>query len=231
MLAKHGWRIAKGHDSYFSRVFRKLLLGNAMVGDEGSIRKKSGFSWGSRSVLHGLNLIQKHMGWKPGRSSKLNVWTSKWVEGEYAEAGNNNLSVDVGNIRNLKVKDLYIEGEEDERGNWNEEKIRDLFSEESASKILAMPIFLSRREDSIFWPHSSTGEYNVKSGYGMVFTNFIEMHGSEKDRSRVGWEEKAFCRSKLWKLPGPAKWKLLLWRIITDTLPVGNNFLKKDDPS
>ncbi|XP_074283362.1 uncharacterized protein LOC141607912 [Silene latifolia] len=205
-------------------------MGKATLGDEGSIRKNSGFSWGSRSILHGLNLIQKHMGWKPGCSSKLNVRTSKWVEGEYAKAGNDNLSIDMVNIRNLNARDLFIEGEVEDRGGWNEDMVRGLFSEETASKILAMPVNLSRREDFIFWPHSSTGEYNVKSGYGIVFTNFMEFHGSEKDRSRVGCEEKNFCRSKLWKLPGPATWKLLIWRIITNTLPVGINFEKRNIP-
>ncbi|XP_074299259.1 uncharacterized protein LOC141630321 [Silene latifolia] len=183
MLAKHGYRIASGHDSYFSRVFRKLLLGKAMLGDERSIRKHSGLSWGSRSILHVLILIQEHMGWKPGCASTLNVWTGKWVEGEYGEAGN----------VNLKVRDLFIEGEAEDGGSWNEDIVRGFFSEETASKILAMPVNMSRREDSIFWPHSSTGEYNVKSGYGIVFTNFMELHGSEKDKSRVGWEEKAFA--------------------------------------
>ncbi|XP_074271806.1 uncharacterized protein LOC141595739 [Silene latifolia] len=56
----------------------------------------------------------------------------------------------------------------------------------------------------------------------------MEQKGSEKDKERIGAEEKIFCRRKLWKLPGSAMWKILIWRIITDTLPVGVNFARRN---
>ncbi|XP_074303567.1 uncharacterized protein LOC141638010 [Silene latifolia] len=192
------------------------------------MRYTPGYSWGSRSVQHGLKLIREHMGWKPGPLSSLNVWTNRWVEGELAEGRNESISVDMDNTRNLKVRDLCNEGISEEGGIWKNDMIKELFSDETASKILAMPLCFSRKKDTVFWPYSSSGEYNVKSGYGILFSKFMELKGSEKDRARIGEEEKTFCRRKLWKLPGPAMWKILIWRIITDTLPVGVNFERRN---
>ncbi|XP_074278716.1 uncharacterized protein LOC141602312 [Silene latifolia] len=66
---------------------------------------------------------------------------------------------------------------------WNEDFVRQLFSEESANIILAMPICRSRTMDEVYWTHTNKG---------------------------------------------PAMWKVLVWRIITDTLSIGNNFIQRN---
>ncbi|XP_074288748.1 uncharacterized protein LOC141613904 [Silene latifolia] len=106
--------------------------------------------------------------------------------------------------------------------------VRSLFTDDTASKILAMPHSRSREVDEIYWPHSSTGDYNVKSGYAVLFSKYMELKGSVKDKTRLGEEEKAFCRRKLWKIPGAMIWRILLWRIITNTLSVGSNFERRN---
>ncbi|XP_074289518.1 uncharacterized protein LOC141614674 [Silene latifolia] len=40
------------------------------------------------------------------------------------------------------------------------------------------------------------------------------------DRSRINENGKDFCRVRLWRLPYPSMWKIYLWKIITNTLPV-----------
>ncbi|XP_074290392.1 uncharacterized protein LOC141617117 [Silene latifolia] len=37
-----------------------------------------------------------------------------------------------------------------------------------------------------------------------------------------------FCKTKLWKLSGPPTWKILIWRIISNSLSVGFNFVKRN---
>ncbi|XP_074271618.1 uncharacterized protein LOC141595551 [Silene latifolia] len=136
----------------------------------------------------------------------------------------------ISSIKSLKLLSIGIQGTgiSDEGGTWKNDMIKELFSDENANKILAMPLCNSRKKDTVFWPYSSSGEYNVKSGYGILFSKFMELKGSEKDKERTEAEEKTFCRRKLWKLPGPAMWKILIWRIITDTLPVGVNFERRN---
>ncbi|XP_074266319.1 uncharacterized protein LOC141588793 [Silene latifolia] len=55
----------------------------------------------------------------------------------------------------------------------------------------------------------------------------MEAKGTRKERSRINEKGKDFCKSKLWKLPGPSMWKILLWRIITNTLPIGKEFERR----
>ncbi|KAK9674134.1 hypothetical protein RND81_12G213100 [Saponaria officinalis] len=40
-------------------------------------------------------------------------------------------------------------------------------------------------------------------------------------------EAMSFFKKILWRLPGPSKWKMLIWKIITDTLSVGAEFKKR----
>ncbi|XP_074301345.1 uncharacterized protein LOC141632727 [Silene latifolia] len=37
-----------------------------------------------------------------------------------------------------------------------------------------------------------------------------------------------FCKSRLWQLPDPQMWKVLVWKILTGSLPVGKEFLKRN---
>ncbi|XP_074264394.1 uncharacterized protein LOC141586893 [Silene latifolia] len=90
-----------------------------------------------------------------------------------------------------------------------------------------MPLCQSQIKDEVFWPYTRDGEYSVKSGYGLIFQKFFHKKGSAKDKKRVSEMGKNFCKSRLWNLPGPNNWKILVWKIITGTLPVGKEFEKR----
>ncbi|XP_074293766.1 uncharacterized protein LOC141620693 [Silene latifolia] len=51
--------------------------------------------------------------------------------------------------------------------------------------------------------------------------------GTTKDKERISEMVRIFCKRTLWGLPGPQSWKILLWRILTDSLSVGYNFSKR----
>ncbi|XP_074313567.1 uncharacterized protein LOC141648749 [Silene latifolia] len=72
------------------------------------------------------------------------------------------------------------------------------------------------------------GIYTVKSGYGILFRDFFYAHGSRKDKARIHANWKLFCKKHLWNLPGPQSWKILLWKIIASSLPIGSEFAKRD---
>ncbi|XP_074265510.1 uncharacterized protein LOC141587947 [Silene latifolia] len=77
--------------------------------------------------------------------------------------------------------------------------LQDLFTNEWATRILAIP----RCED------------------------FMDKAGTVKDRSRLNTRGRMFCQKVLWKLPVPQMWKVLLWRTITNALPIGHEFAKR----
>ncbi|XP_074271692.1 uncharacterized protein LOC141595629 [Silene latifolia] len=110
---------------------------------------------------------------------------------------------------------------------WNAPLVRALFKEKDADWILASPLCTSRKYDEVFWPLTSDGNYSVKSGYGIAFMEFFEQHGTLKDKSRITMSGRGFCKSRLWSLPGPNVWKVLIWKIVTNTLPVGYEFHKR----
>ncbi|XP_074265726.1 uncharacterized protein LOC141588171 [Silene latifolia] len=56
----------------------------------------------------------------------------------------------------------------------------------------------------------------------------MERKGSPKDMTRLSQESRVFCRTRLWRLPGPAVWKILVWRILTNTLSIGVNFARRN---
>ncbi|XP_074290815.1 uncharacterized protein LOC141617518 [Silene latifolia] len=189
----------------------------------GSKTVKNLFSWGARSITHGLKLIKEHIGWKPGIDSNLNVWDKKWVNGRTPEPKDCLLEEGFIFLKDLRVKDICINN-----GGWNEDLINLLFAEESVKHILAIPLHSSQPRDEIFWPFTSSGIYTVKSGYGILFRDYFNEHGSRKDKARIHANWKLFCRKKLWNLPGPQTWKILLWKIIASSLPIGSEFVKRD---
>ncbi|XP_074283592.1 uncharacterized protein LOC141608134 [Silene latifolia] len=126
-------------------------------------------------------------------------------------------------LKDLKVKDLRLNEE-----GWKEDMVKLLFKDQCAERILAIPSCRSRRRDEVHWIHTSCGSYTVKSGYGILFSRFMERKGSSKDRMRISDFGRKFCKFRLWQLPGPQMWKVLVWKILTGSLPVGKEFLKRN---
>ncbi|XP_074283328.1 uncharacterized protein LOC141607877 [Silene latifolia] len=228
MLAKHAWKIVSSHNSLLYRVFRKILVRTCNRSHILGRRNGNNLAWGARSILYGLEFVQHHIAWKPGLNSNLNVWTTKWVNGESPEQRNELLSLESVEFRNTEIRDLQNSFGTGEDLSWNEDLGRQLFAEESADRILAMPICGSQMTDKVFWLHNNKCEYSVKSGYGIIQNSYMERNGSNKDKTKLDNDDRSFCKSRLWQLPGPPMWKILVWRIITDTLSVGSNFAKRN---
>ncbi|XP_074309741.1 uncharacterized protein LOC141644167 [Silene latifolia] len=219
----------------FSHAFSgKKLLGEGVLKDNWVIQSGNNLSWGARSILHGLEFVQNQIGWKPGLDSELNVWTNKWVNGDYLEPKDDCLGIDHVGLQYMMVKDLQINGQDGVETKWNEDFLHTFLVDDSVQAILAKPICRTQTTDEVYWLHNSDGQYSVKSGYGILFQDFMVRRGSVKDKERLSRAGLIFCRQKLWKFPGPPTWKILLWRILTNTLSVGINFVKRNieiDPS
>ncbi|XP_074288232.1 uncharacterized protein LOC141613398 [Silene latifolia] len=228
MLGKHAWRIVSGDQSFFARIFRKKLLGDGILKDKWVVQYGRNLSWGARSILYGLDFVRDQIGWKPGSDSVLNVWTNKWVNGDYPEPKDDCLGIDHVGLQSLMIRDLQINGYDGADKIWNEAFLRTFLVDDSVHAILAKPICRTQTTDEIYWLHNSDGQYSVKSGYGILFQDFMVRRGSLKDKERLSHAGLTFCKRKLWKLPGPPTWKILIWRMLTNTLSVGINFVKRN---
>ncbi|XP_074300813.1 uncharacterized protein LOC141632136 [Silene latifolia] len=212
-----------GESSLFCRIFRQKLFGTQVFQHGMTPIKGSGCSWRVRSILYGLTIVMENIGWKPGIGSKINVWTARWVGGERPEPKNEWLNQSHGHLVNLQVRNLFQPD-----GSWNEVFIKGLFTDEWATRILAIPRCEVRMRDKVYWPRTTSGTYTVKSGYGLIFEEYMVKARTVKDNSRLNDRGRLFCRKVLWKLPVPQMWKILIWRIITNLLPTGHEFSKRN---
>ncbi|XP_074299681.1 uncharacterized protein LOC141630830 [Silene latifolia] len=181
-------------------------------------------SWGARSIAWGLELIQPNLGWNVGNKSTLNVWTSKWVENIRPSPKDRDLLEGCPNLSLLLVKHLM----NNNGPSSDEQRVFSFFDNYWAYRIMAIPLSSSCVDDSICWEGSTMGSYLVKTGYFMAHQRHWNLNASAKDLSRLNLDYRFFVPKFLWRLPGPRVWSFLLWKILTDTLPIGNKFSKRN---
>ncbi|XP_074267368.1 uncharacterized protein LOC141590699 [Silene latifolia] len=180
-------------------------------------------SWGGKSLLWGLELLRMSCAWKVCSSSTLNVWSSRWVEGRCPSPKHPELLANSPNLKDIQIKHLLRKTQLR-----NEDLVGNIFDMETTTIILGIHISPYQMEDYLFWNASSTGLYSVKKGYGIAHQQLWDLYASPKDRSRLGVLHAHFIKSRLWHLPGPKVWTILIWKILTDTLPIGIEFQKRE---
>ncbi|XP_074304710.1 uncharacterized protein LOC141639512 [Silene latifolia] len=225
LLSKHAWRIVSKENSLFTLTFREKIFGDSCWTSDIRPQRTNHTSWGVKSVLRGLQLILDNLSWQPGFSSSLNVWTNKWVNGQTPDPKGELLEQDFAFLKDLTIKDLQLNS-----GGWNHQFVQLLFTEETTNRILATVLRTNQTEDVPIWPSTQHGSYTVKSGYGMVFSAFFNRTASVRDMTRLNTRQKDFCGSRLWHLPGPRSWKILVWKILSNSLPVGEEFERRNIP-
>ncbi|XP_074274059.1 uncharacterized protein LOC141597490 [Silene latifolia] len=95
-------------------------------------------------------------------------------------------------LANLQVRDLLLPN-----GEWNEIFIRALIREEYAARILATRVRDMNETDVIFWPFTKDGVFTVKSGYGLIFDEYMNRKGTVRDKTRIVCVERV---TAVWKL-------------------------------
>ncbi|XP_019158006.1 PREDICTED: uncharacterized protein LOC109154734 [Ipomoea nil] len=102
-----------------------------------------------------------------------------------------------------------------ERGQWDEEILNDLFEEADVRRIVATPI-ATHLPDSWRWVGDIRGAYSVKHGYKILTADYALHTPGEF----VVWE-------KIWGLQVPPKVRNLIWRCTRGILPVRENLKSK----
>ncbi|KAH9621710.1 hypothetical protein KSS87_000756 [Heliosperma pusillum] len=173
--------------------------------------------------MHGLKVIIPNISWKISPNSDLNIWNSRWIDGEAPPRVTRFGFAPPSSMCEFKIKDLILPSLK-----WNNDLINELFPESWGKKIKAIPICPSIKKDYLFWAQSNSGEYTTKNGYAYNLNIFLDKYGKEKDRVRINNMGRKFCKSNLWRLRIPERWKILLWKIITQSLPVGAEFKRRN---
>jgi hypothetical protein len=105
-------------------------------------------------------------------------------------------------------------------GLWNANVIRSFFTEETASKILQVPLSRYGGNDFASWPHAKFCIYTVRSAYNLARSEsfFATQSSSGPGLSSAVCEEERLWK-KLWNVKAPGKMKITLWHLAHDCLP------------
>ena len=82
--------------------------------------------------------------------------------------------------------------------------------------ILSIHIPLTEKQDSIVWPLTKSGQYDVKSGY---FASQSQQDQGQTDYA--GWKN-------LWKLKLPPKFSLFIWKCLQRILAVKVSLVRRN---
>ncbi|XP_074302417.1 uncharacterized protein LOC141633971 [Silene latifolia] len=217
-----GWRILHNEESLLSRV-----LGSKMGITRSNLMSNSGFlkgnlSWGGRGILWGVQLLVPNLVWQVGFPSSLDVWTDKWIHGR-SLANLYSLSTD-----SLAIKPrVHVSQLQTREGDWDLDRVLQVCRHDAIPFILFVSIPREDEEDHIFWSLTPNGKYSVKSGYRLAFASLWASKASATVRLRMNSDSVSFCHKRLWSLCIPRKWKVFLWKIFSNSLPTGEEALKR----
>lgn len=92
-----------------------------------------------------------------------------------------------------------------QKDGWENDILKDLFSEADVSQILSIPVAETKIADHLIWMGEKKGNFSVSSCYKMLQSNL-------NDDPVPTW-------SKMWKLRLPPKVKIFCWQLNTHSLP------------
>jgi hypothetical protein len=153
MLAKQAWRLLTDPDSLCARVLKARYYRETSVLEADA---KEGISYTWRSILKGVQLVQKGVIARVGYGSSINIWNDPWLPRDW---GRQPITPRGHHVLTL-VKELM----DPVTGGWDELLVDDLFLPQDAQMIKAIPIF-EDVEDSWAWHPAPNGIFSVKSAY------------------------------------------------------------------
>lgn len=192
MLVKQGWRLIRNPDSLCACVLQaKYFSGTSCL----KAQAKSSMSYTWRSILKGIELLKKGIIWRVGDGIPVDL-----TRRPITPRGSTMLSY-VSELINPVT------------GQWDRILINDLFWEEDARVILALPVH-EGREDVLAWHFDRLGRFSVKSAYKLYRDDIMRTRSRTPASSSSGCNsEKGSVWSKIWGLMCPNMIKHFLWRL------------------
>ena len=157
ILTKQVWRLV--HDTYslFYRVFKAKYFPTGSI-FYAKVRSGS-YAW--KNILKSQKVILLGACWRIGDGTMVKIFKDSWLPG-------NNLGKVLSPISVLS-KDATVDQLIDSDSRlWNTSLVDSIFLPFEAQLIKSIPVCHSAQEDFLFWPHSRTGMYQVRSGYNLL---------------------------------------------------------------
>ncbi|XP_019175759.1 PREDICTED: uncharacterized protein LOC109171082 [Ipomoea nil] len=201
LLAKQGWRLLTSTESLVARVFKARYYPTSSF-YEATIGGNPSYVW--RSILAGQALLKSGCRRRIGNGRATRVLNHPWLPDAtdpYVASTHPELG------QELLVSDLI----DSTTGGWNNGLLVELFAPRDIMLIKQLSVCLDY-DDDWFWDRDLRGCYSVKDGYrrmGEVNGPFMPV-----------W-------SNLWSLQVPPRWRIFMWRALSNILPTLDNLLNK----
>jgi len=212
MLAKQAWRFHTSPNSLISRCFKEKYYPHTDI-----LQASTGPnpSYARRSIYNAIWIIQKGTCWRIGSGQNVKIWEDHWIP------YHNNfkvITIDRGDSNMRLVKDLM---NPDGQG-WNSEVLEGNFLHIDSSAITQIPIIESTNMDALMWMFEPNGCYTVKSGY-----KAIQIWKARSQTTARTSNENNSVWKKLWNLNTIPRHKTIIWRILTNSLPLRSELGKR----
>jgi len=160
------------------------------------------YTW--RSILKGIELLKKGLIWRVGDGRNLEIWNDPWLPRDSCRR-----PITPRGMNLLRYVEELIDPT---TGGWDVPLVRELFWEEDARLILALPVH--EEQDNIpAWHFDSKGLFTVKSAYKVYRADITNrsIRGAPQSSSNGTAECEIFWKA-IWNLKCPGKIKHFLWR-------------------
>lgn len=210
LLGKVAWRILTVPNCLLARVLTgKYCHKRSFL--EAQLPAVCSHGW--RSILHGRDLLQEHMGKAIGNGQTTKVWKDSWIslDNSIKPMGPVHESALDLRVSDLLTSDLL----------WNKKRI-DQFLPAFSTQIQGLRPSRKGAEDAYVWTPLTTGIYSARSGYN---TTAQATHCPSAPISQL--EAEFNWLKDIWSTKTSPKLKLFLWSTIQGALPLGVELQKR----
>ncbi|XP_019159923.1 PREDICTED: uncharacterized protein LOC109156526 [Ipomoea nil] len=204
MLGKQAWRMLTKPESLVARVYKARYFPKGTFFDA-QMGNNPSFCW--RSIMAAKSIVCGGVRRIIGNGETTLIWTHPWLLDENDPMTQTEMSVQLQEARVARLIDQHT-------GTWDPSILTDLFQPDDVANIMRIPISPDY-DDAWYWHGDPRGVYSVKSGYRLVVGDY-----QQNNETFTKW-------LPLWKLKIPPKWRIFLWRAISDILPTTTNLLMK----
>ncbi|XP_031116020.1 uncharacterized protein LOC116019789 [Ipomoea triloba] len=203
MLGKQAWRFLTRPNSLVARIYKARYFPRSSFIDA-TLGNCPSFCW--RSIMAAHELICSGVR-RIGDGKSTLIWGHPWLPDDPNPM--------IQTTMPIELNGATVSGLIDPNSfTWNLSILQDIFDPADIDSILKVPV-TPHYEDTWFWYGDPGGSYTVKEGYRRIIGEFVPQSGSFDK-----WLQ-------LWKIKCPAKWKVFMWRALSNALPTTTNLILK----
>ncbi|OMO67492.1 reverse transcriptase [Corchorus capsularis] len=215
LLAKQAWRAMNNSNALWVKVLKGIYFPNS---DFMKAKKGARASWSWHSLLDGRDFLNDHIQWQVGNGAQIHIWDDKWVP----DIGRLTASGNFSSQKPDKVAEIINHNQRV----WDIEPVKQWITKDEQDAICRIPLGVFEREDKRVWPHNTSGQYSVKSGYFILKNNMSSSQNPNRASSSHNVDHTIW--KFIWKLTCPNKIKTFLWRCCRNALPTAMGLFKRN---